>query len=337
MIERHKSCSLPPSSVLTPILFQGTTSAAAQEFVKSKAEMTFRRSALRAIALLSVLALGATACGGGSEDPVTQVADIPTVEPIATTPPLQVDDVAPIPTSTDDFGFNSVVEGEEAEPDNPWEVVVLEVNDDVQIVPAFDGPNGENIAIYDVNEIDGTQAEYPLYADTYFGNRLTLLVEQYDPSGHWAEVALPVRPNGTTAWVQTAFFTEVKHDYHITIDVTKNLVNVFKGDELIVEQLAVTGRESRPTPVVRAYIDEKIPGADLSPAYGSWILSIAAFSEDLGTFGGGGMPKLALHGTNQPDLMGQYVSSGCIRVPDEIIELIADTVPVGTIVDIIAT
>jgi lipoprotein-anchoring transpeptidase ErfK/SrfK len=100
--------------------------------------------------------------------------------------------------------------------------------------------------------------------------------------------------------------------------------------------LAVTGRESRPTPIVRAYIDEKISGASLGPAYGAWVLSIAAFSEDLGTFGGGGMPKLALHGTNQPDLMGQYISSGCIRVPDEIINFIAETVPVGTVVDIVA-
>ena len=140
---------------------------------------------------------------------------------------------------------------------------------------------------------------------------------------------------GTTAWVQTAFFTEFRHDYHITIDVSDNTVRVFKGEELIVEQLAVSGRESRPTPTVRAYIDEMIPGSSLGPAYGSWVLSIAAFSESLGTFGGGGMPKLALHGTNQPELMGEYVSSGCVRVPDEIIELIAETVPVGTIVDIV--
>ncbi len=176
----------------------------------------------------------------------------------------------------------------------------------------------------------------PLYAETVFGNRLALLVDEYDSSGAWAKVQVPIRPNGTTAWVQTAFFSEEKHNYHITIDVSENTVNVYRGDDLLVEQIAVSGRESRPTPVVRAYIDEKIPGPSLSPAYGDWVLSIAAFSETLGTFGGGGMPKLALHGTNQPELMGQYVSSGCVRVPNEIVSFIADSVPVGTIVDIIA-
>ena len=86
---------------------------------------------------------------------------------------------------------------------------------------------------------------------------------------------------------------------------------------------------------IRDSIDEKIEGGPLGSAYGSCILSIAAFSEALGTFGGG-MPKLALHGTNQPELMGQYVSSGCVRVPNDIIEFIAETVPVGTVVDIVA-
>jgi hypothetical protein len=89
------------------------------------------------------------------------------------------------------------------------------------------------------------------------------------------------------------------------------------------------------TPVVRAGIGEKIAGASLSPAYGDWVLSIAAFSEVLGTFGGG-VPKLALHRTNQPELMGQYVSSGCVRIPNEVVRFIAESVPIGTVVDIIA-
>lgn len=297
--------------------------------------MTLRRSVLRAVAVLSVVAVSAAACGGGgSDDTIGEGDNATAVDAIPTTPPLVVDGVDPIPTA--DVDPFATPEPEDVEPTDEWEVTVLEVNDDVQIVPAFDGPNGNDITVYDVNEIDGVELEYPLYADTVFGNRLALVVEQFDSTGAWAEVGLPVRPNGTTAWVQTAFFTQSKHNYHITIDVSENTVNVYKGDVLLVEQIAVSGRESRPTPVVRAYIDEKIPGPDLGPAYGNWILSIAAFSEDLGTFGGGGMPKLALHGTNQPDLMGQYISSGCVRVPNDVIDLIAETVPVGTIVDIVA-
>lgn len=284
----------------------------------------------------------AASCGGGSADSeaaggdAAAVEDTPTVVgAVPTTAPIEAPaaDDATI-TVTDDAADTADADATPAE--DPWEVTVLHVNDDVQIIPAFDGPNGNNITLFDQNEIDGTELEYPLYAETVFGNRLALLVEEYDSSGNWAKVQVPIRPNGATAWVQTAFFTEEKHNYHITIDLSENKVNVYQGEELLVEQIAVSGRESRPTPIVRSYIDEKIPGASLSPAYGDWVLSIAAFSEALGTFGGGGMPKLALHGTNQPELMGQYVSSGCVRIPNEVVSFIAESVPVGTIVDIVA-
>lgn len=299
--------------------------------------MTRQQRVLKTVAVAVLMALVAVACGGGSDGETAQPAvsfdggDISTdPAPIATT--------APIPLAT----------GGEAEPtapaaplsvfnddEDPWMVDVLYVNDDVVLIPTFDAPNGNETTIFDVNPIDVIELEYPLFAETVFGNRLALLVEEFDSSGNWAKVLLPVRPNGSTAWVQTAFFRQESHNYHITIDISENTVNVYRGEELLVEQIAVSGRDSRPTPLIRAYIDEKIVGASLSPAYGDWVLSIAAFSEALGTFGGG-MPKLALHGTNQPELMGQYVSSGCVRVPNEVISFIAESVPVGTVVDIIA-
>ncbi|MEM7094188.1 MAG: L,D-transpeptidase [Actinomycetota bacterium] len=314
------------------------------------------RVALRVIGVLTTLLLTAAACASGAspteqgltgeQAPSTSPT---TVSALPTTAPIQFDSDSPVDAdAASESGGSS--DSDEAlltpenfieptpgppPPSSPYENIVLHVNDDVTLVPAFDAPNGDNITIYDMNDIDGVQLEYPLYAETYFGNRLALRVEEYDQSGNWALVQVPVRPNGTTVWVQTAFFTEQRHDYHITIDVSSSLVNVYKGEELLVEQLAVIGRESRPTPVLRSFIDEKIDGTSLGPAYGSWVVSIAAFSEALGTFGGG-MPKLALHGTNQPDLMGEAVSSGCVRVPNDVIDFIARNVPVGATVDIIA-
>lgn len=303
--------------------------------------MTKHRSVFKTLAIVVLMAVLAAACGGGSDEgaagsdgpdqPDVSFGGDEDVTPgaVATTAPVGVDtgDGQETPTAT------SAADGED-----PWEVDVLHVNDDVVLVPTFDAPNGNQTTIYDINEIDDVELEYPLLAETAFGNRLALLVEEFDSTGNWAKVVLPVRPNGTTGWVQTAFFTKETHNYHITIDVSENLVRVFRGDQELLDggQLAVSGQETRPTPVVRSYIDEMIPGPSLSPAYGDWVLSIAAFSEALGTFGGGGMPKLALHGTNQPELMGQYVSSGCVRIPNEVISFIAETVPVGTIVDIVA-
>jgi len=301
---------------------------------------------MRFFAILAIFTLVATACGGAdtADDSASsgQAAqdsggDVGLVVP---PPPPPADDAVTTDAGAggdaDQNSQNSQSEESSAPPApaGEFENIVLHVNDDVQIVQAFDAPDGAPMTVYDINAFDGRELEYPLYAQTVFGNRLALRVDEYDATGNWAKVQVPVRPNNTTVWVQTASFTEERHDFHITIDLSDNEVTVFQGDEVLLTQTSVAGRESRPTPIVRSYIDEKIPGGPLGSAYGSWILSIAAFSEALPTFGGG-LPKLALHGTNQPELMGEYVSSGCVRVPNEIINFIAETVPVGTVVDIV--
>ena len=68
------------------------------------------------------------------------------------------------------------------------------------------------------------------------------------------------------------------------------------------------------------------------------MVSLGVFSDAINTFGSaGGLPKVALHGTNRPDLLGQHGSNGCIRMPNDIISIIADEVPIGTRVDLINT
>ena len=72
-----------------------------------------------------------------------------------------------------------------------------------------------------------------------------------------------------------------------------------------------------------------------SGAYGPLLISLGIFSNDLNSFGGS-VPKIALHGTNNPSLMGQYASNGCIRVRNEIITQIAGLVQPGSKVVITA-
>lgn len=288
------------------------------------------------------MVLLASACSGG-DSATTTAPDETATEPtlvIPTTAPI-VEDTEPV--ATVDAGVFTADPTATEEPVNEYESIVLNVKDSVdplQTIPVFSAPTGaqnDEIRLIDVNAIDGTTQEYPLYATTQFDNRLTLMVKEFDASGNYALVYMPVRPNGTTAWVQTAFFDENRHEYRVEISLSSNEVRVYQGSELLRTSQSVAGRPERPTPVLRSYIDEKIPGSKVGPAYGDWVLSIAAFSEALGSFGAnGGMPKLALHGTNQPELMGQYVSSGCVRIPNEVVSFIADTVPVGTPVDIIA-
>lgn len=180
--------------------------------------------------------------------------------------------------------------------------------------------------------LDGNTISYPLTNPTYFGSPLVLRVVSGSATDEMVEVALPTRPNGQTGWIKTADFSFSTSNWYVQINTGNNTVSVWQGEELKFNTQAVTGKASTPTPRVTAFIDEKIAGP--SGAYGPWLLSLGVFSNAHNTFGGG-LPKVALHGTNQPGLMGQYASNGCIRVTNDSITWIYNNVPVGTYVAII--
>jgi lipoprotein-anchoring transpeptidase ErfK/SrfK len=48
----------------------------------------------------------------------------------------------------------------------------------------------------------------------------------------------------------------------------------------------------------------------------------------------GGDGQIGIHGTNVPASIGEAVSHGCVRVPNDVITTLATTVPVGTPVTI---
>jgi hypothetical protein len=189
-------------------------------------------------------------------------------------------------------------------------------------IPEF-GPTGRPTAAYDwfVNP-------------TFFGNALAVMVLEGEPGDDWAKVQIPTRPI-MQGWVNVEDFTWSSSNYYVQVDIGTNQVKVWNGDEVIVDEVAVvTGDVGRETPLASTYIDEIMPGP--SGAYGPWLLSLGVFSEAINTFGSaGGLPKVAIHGTNRPDLLGQYASNGCIRLPNDVISMLAAEVPVGTRVDLI--
>jgi len=275
----------------------------------------------RPAAILILLAIGAGACGTGvaTSDGAgvgTRVgASRPEVAPPATTlAPAVIPEVAP-PTTT--------APPVETVPPDPFETLVATVVDRVSVLHTFEEPDGEPVHF-----------EYALTNPTYFENDLVLMVTDRTEDERWLKVQVPVRPNGSEAWIRSADVTLSTHRYRAQIDVTERSVIVWNGEEVVAETTAVVGKDRSPTPIGSFYVNELIAKWDGS-AYGPYILSLSGFSEALETFNGG-VPVIAIHGTNRPELMGGAHSNGCIRIPNDVIELLAATVPVGTPVDIVA-
>ena len=173
-----------------------------------------------------------------------------------------------------------------------------------------------------------------LPAQTEFGSPMTVRVVGWDGTeGEWLEVLLPVRPNGSRGFVRQADVELAHVEYAVDVDLATRTLRVFEGDALVLETAVAIGAEENPTPTGDFYVTDVLDTGDDGSAYGRKALGVAAHSTELSEFGGGD-GQIGIHGTNQPSSIGQAVSHGCVRVPNDIVTQLAQNLPLGTPVTI---
>ena len=279
----------------------------------------------RAIGVVLALSVVASACSSrATADPgeiavaaspsTTVSAPDPTVANAPAEPPVA-------PTTT--VAAEPEVASATTTPTDPNETFVANIVPDVTVLDAYDSPNGLPVTF-----------EYPITNPTYFDHPLSLMIVDRSDDGSWLKVQIPVRPNGTEAWIKAGDAAITSHHFHAEVNVSSRSVTVWNGDEVVAQTGAVVGADRSPTPLGHFFINDLVEKYDGS-AYGPYILSLSAFSEALDSFGGG-VPVIAIHGTNNPSLIGGAHSNGCIRIPNEVVRVLAETVPMGTPVDIVA-
>ena len=272
--------------------------------------------ARRTISVVVFVALVAAACGGGSGEPEVAGPGVairtqPTTEPPPTTVAPSTSSTVPVTTTT-------------VRPPEEHETFVARIRPEVSQLVAYTEPGGDEIVPF----------EFAITNPTFWGSELVLMVEERTLDGEWLRVQIPVRPNGTEGWIPAADAELESHFVRARVDLTERSVTVWDGDDLIAETGAVIGTERTPTPVGRFFVNDLVEKWEGS-AYGPYILSLSAFSEALETFAGG-IPVIAIHGTNRPELVGGAHSNGCIRIPNDVVTFLAENVPMGTPVDIVA-
>ncbi|MCB1256287.1 MAG: L,D-transpeptidase family protein [Microthrixaceae bacterium] len=155
---------------------------------------------------------------------------------------------------------------------------------------------------------------------------MTFLVTQR--RGIWLEVLLPVRPNGTVGYIKAEDVDITTTQKRIEIHVADHKLVLYDNNEVIVESSIVTGVSFSPTPTGVFYVTDIVPYRNPSGFYGPYALATNGYSEMLNEFEDG-VPVLAIHGTNRPELLGQDKSNGCIRLPNDVITKIAGTIGLG--------
>lgn len=196
--------------------------------------------------------------------------------------------------------------------------------------------SGNSVAVYPAPSAPGGAAAAPklqLANPNASGAPLVFLVTAKMPG--WWQVLLPVQPNGSTGWVKAEQVTASVTPFRIVVSRGEHTLTVYKsGAPIAVEKVAI-GTTDTPTPGGRFYLAELLKPPNPNGPYGVLAFGLNGFSTTLDSFNGR-EPVIGIHGTNQPQLLGQDVSSGCIRLSNDAITRLAGTVPTGTPVDIIA-
>ena len=144
----------------------------------------------------------------------------------------------------------------------------------------------------------------------------------------WYRVQLPMRPNGVTGWVRASAVSERALHVRIVVDLSERRVTLYRDAAPVFVTTAAIGSPSTPTPTGRYYVNQKLLPSDPLGPFGPAAIGISAFSPVLQHWAQGG--PIAIHGTNQAELLGSAVSHGCIRVSNDVVERLWKLVPTGT-------
>lgn len=167
------------------------------------------------------------------------------------------------------------------------------------------------------------------------GGPLVFLVENLNDL-QTLEVLLPTRPNGSFGWINGNQVRLTRHNYAIKVWLNDFVLAVTHREQTIFETTVGVARENAPTPLGRYYTTELLRPPSPNSAYGAYAYGLSGFSDTFETFAGG-PGQLGIHGTNDPKTLGTNVSSGCVRLHNDDITYLAESIqlPLGVPVDII--
>jgi len=160
-----------------------------------------------------------------------------------------------------------------------------------------------------------------------FGAPLVLLATQRQAD--WIKVLLPIRPNGIAGWVPASQIRLTVDPWRVTVNRSKHRLDVLYAGRSVSHSTVGVGAKSTPTPPGTFYITSLLQQPDPSGAYGPFAFGLSGYSPVIKHFAGG-PGELGLHGTDATWSIGESVTHGCIRVPNDFISTLAGKLPLGT-------
>jgi len=187
-----------------------------------------------------------------------------------------------------------------------------------------------SVPVYAWPDIDAPVVEQLANPNDQAAPLVLLALARY---GGWLQTYLPQRPNESTGWVPLSDVALTEDQYHIAVSLGARQLTVYDGDTTVFTTSVAPGAPSSPTPTGSFYVTEIFKLTSPDTAYGPYALGTSAYSNTYYSFDGG-PGQIAIHGTNEPWLIGGYASHGCVRLANAAITTVAGLVPQGTPVEI---
>lgn len=141
-------------------------------------------------------------------------------------------------------------------------------------------------------------------------------------------VQLPVPPNGHSGWISADAVRIFSVDSRIVVDLSERRLVAYRDGERVLSARVAIGSPRTPTPVGRYFVNERWLLANGNGPFGIAALGISAHSDVLRDWVQGG--PIALHGTNEPAMIGEAVSHGCVRLSNADMRRLLPLAPAGT-------
>jgi lipoprotein-anchoring transpeptidase ErfK/SrfK len=186
---------------------------------------------------------------------------------------------------------------------------------------------------YRASPSPGAPAAGTLAATNPFGGAQVLAVLGSPTAAGLLHVELPTRPNGSQGWIPARGVALAETSYHVFVNLAARSVTVTDAGRPVVSAPAAVGKPATPTPTGQTYLWELIRPDDPQGAYGPYIFGLGWFSDAYAVFNGGDA-QIGIHGQDEPSSLGQAVSHGCVRLPNDVITRLAGLLPLGTPVTI---
>jgi lipoprotein-anchoring transpeptidase ErfK/SrfK len=168
-----------------------------------------------------------------------------------------------------------------------------------------------------------------------FRPRVVLALSQLDDpvtgKPAWYRITIPGRPNGRTGWIPAASVSLKPIDRWLVIYRGSRKFEFYVNGKLTRTGKVAVGRPGMETPLGLFYVQAKFDPT--WPVLGAYAFETSGYSK-LSDWPGGGV--VGVHGTNAPELIGQAVSHGCVRLYNMDIQYLRSVVGVGTPVKIVA-